>query len=92
MTTRKQRHKAYLDQHVKDDNGEYRYVGEWYRLQGGSTRLYPFLGLVLLTGAAVVASGCITAAGLKRIEEFLEEWKEIMSIYQFVSKEGQRHE
>ena len=65
MTTRKQRHKAYLDQHVKDENGEYQYVGEWYRLQGGSTRLYPFLGLVLLTGAAVVASGCITAAGLK---------------------------
>ncbi len=30
----------------------------------------------------------ITEAGLQRIEEFLEEWKEIMSIYQFVSKEG----
>lgn len=30
----------------------------------------------------------ITDAGLRRIEEFLEEWKEIMSIYQFVSKEG----
>ena len=29
----------------------------------------------------------ITAAGLQRIDEFLEEWKEIMSIYQFVSKE-----
>ena len=29
----------------------------------------------------------ITDAGLRRIEEFLEEWKEIMSIYQFVSKE-----
>lgn len=65
MTTRKQRHKAYLDQHVKDENGEYRYVGEWYRLQGGSPRLYPFLGLALLTGAAVIASGCITVAGLK---------------------------
>ena len=34
----------------------------------------------------------ITPAGLRRIDEFLEEWKEIMSIYQFVSKEGQRHE
>jgi len=32
----------------------------------------------------------ITAAGLKRIEEFKEEWKEIMSIYQFVVKED-RH-
>ena len=29
----------------------------------------------------------ITPAGLRRIDEFLEEWKEIMSIYQFVSKE-----
>ena len=33
----------------------------------------------------------ITAAGTKRIDEFLEEWKEIMSIYQFVSKEGEHH-
>ena len=32
----------------------------------------------------------ITAAGLKRIEDFKEEWKEIMSIYQFVIKEGDR--
>ena len=30
----------------------------------------------------------ITPAGLRRIDEFLEEWKEIMSIYRFVSKEG----
>lgn len=29
----------------------------------------------------------ITPAGLRRIEEFKEEWKEIMSIYQFVTKE-----
>ena len=29
----------------------------------------------------------ITGRGLKRIEEFKEEWKEIMSIYQFVTKE-----
>ena len=34
----------------------------------------------------------ITAAGIKRIDEFLEEWKEIMSIYQFVSKEDHRNE
>ena len=34
----------------------------------------------------------ITSVGLKRIDEFLEEWKEIMSIYQFVSKEGRHHE
>lgn len=29
----------------------------------------------------------ITEAGLSRIEDFKEEWKEILSIYQFVSKE-----
>jgi len=29
----------------------------------------------------------ITNAGLKRIDDFKEEWKEIMSIYQFVTKE-----
>lgn len=29
----------------------------------------------------------ITPAGLKRIADFAEEWKEIMSIYQFVSRE-----
>lgn len=29
----------------------------------------------------------ITAAGLKRIEEFKKEWQEIMAIYRFVAKE-----
>ena len=29
----------------------------------------------------------ITKAGLKRIEEFKEEWREVMAIYQFVTKE-----
>ena len=29
----------------------------------------------------------ITPLGLRRIEEFEEEWKEIVSIYQFVTKE-----
>ncbi|MBR5514961.1 MAG: helix-turn-helix transcriptional regulator [Clostridia bacterium] len=29
----------------------------------------------------------ITDAGIKRIEEFKEEWKEIMAIYKFVAKE-----
>lgn len=29
----------------------------------------------------------ITKEGLKRIEDFRDEWKEIMSIYQFVTKE-----
>ena len=31
----------------------------------------------------------ITAAGLKRIEEFKVEWKEVVSIYQFVVKEDE---
>lgn len=29
----------------------------------------------------------ITAAGLGRIEDFKNEWREVMSIYQFVTKE-----
>ena len=29
----------------------------------------------------------ITPAGIRRIEEFKEEWKELMSIYRFVTKE-----
>ena len=29
----------------------------------------------------------ITPVGLKRIEEFKEDWKEILSIYRFVTKE-----
>ena len=33
----------------------------------------------------------ITEAGLRRIEEFKEEWKEIMTIYQFVTKEEDAH-
>jgi PadR family transcriptional regulator PadR len=31
----------------------------------------------------------ITPAGIRRIEEFKEEWKEIMSIYRFVTKEDE---
>ena len=34
----------------------------------------------------------ITEAGLARIEDFKKEWAEIMSIYQFVTKEADRHE
>lgn len=34
----------------------------------------------------------ITAAGLLRIEEFKDEWREVMSIYQFVSKEDSENE
>ena len=31
----------------------------------------------------------ITPLGLQRIEEFLEEWKEIMTIYRFITGEGE---
>ena len=34
----------------------------------------------------------ITNAGLKRIEGFKDEWKEILSIYRFVTKEGEDYE
>ena len=34
----------------------------------------------------------ITESGLHRIEEFKEDWKEILSIYQFVTKEDGNNE
>ena len=34
----------------------------------------------------------ITPAGLARIDDFKEEWKEIVARYQFVTKEGTVHE
>lgn len=34
----------------------------------------------------------ITGQGLKRIEDFKDEWKEIMAIYQFVTKEDEDNE
>lgn len=34
----------------------------------------------------------ITEQGLKRIEAFKDEWKEIMSIYQFVTREDENNE
>ena len=34
----------------------------------------------------------ITAAGLGRIEDFKNEWREVMSIYRFVTKEDNRGE
>jgi PadR family transcriptional regulator PadR len=33
----------------------------------------------------------ITAAGLRRIEDFKVEWKEVISIYQFVTKGEEEH-
>ena len=34
----------------------------------------------------------ITKAGLGRIEDFKDEWRQVMSIYQFVTKEDERRE
>lgn len=34
----------------------------------------------------------ITQAGKERIKLFLEDWKQILSIYRFVAKEEQEHE
>ncbi len=34
----------------------------------------------------------ITQDGLRRIEDFKEEWEEILSIYRFVTKEDKGHE
>ena len=34
----------------------------------------------------------ITRAGIGRIEDFKEEWKEIISIYDFVAKEGEKRD
>lgn len=34
----------------------------------------------------------ITNEGLKRVEDFKEEWKELMMIYQFVTKEGTKND
>lgn len=34
----------------------------------------------------------ITEVGIRRIEEFKKEWKEIMSIYKFVTKESEDNE
>lgn len=34
----------------------------------------------------------ITETGVARIEEFKKDWKDILAIYQFVSKEDESHE
>lgn len=64
--------------------------------------LYPILRRLemanLLTVRAAEHSGRlrkyyhITPMGLKRIEDFKEEWKEIMSIYKFVVREDDNHD
>ena len=64
--------------------------------------LYPILRRLETSGLLAVKSAehngrlrkyyYITEQGLSRIEEFSKEWKEIMSIYQFVTREDGRNE
>ena len=64
--------------------------------------LYPILrrleGAALLTVRAAEHNGRlrkyyhITPMGLKRISDFKEEWKELLSIYQFVTREDKGHD
>ena len=64
--------------------------------------LYPILRRLETSGLLAVKSAehngrlrkyyHITEQGLSRIEEFTEEWNEIMSIYQFVTREDGRNE
>lgn len=64
--------------------------------------LYPILRRLenaeLLTVRSMEHSGRlrkyyhITPAGLERIRVFQEEWKEILSIYQFITREDDSHE
>ena len=64
--------------------------------------LYPILRRLeaaqLLTVRSVEHSGRlrkyyhITPAGLARIEDFKEDWKELLSIYQFVTREEAGHD
>ncbi len=68
-------------------------------LEISESTLYPILRRLeaseLLTVRSVEHNGRlrkyyhITQAGLDRITAFSEEWKEIMSIYQFVTREGE---
>lgn len=64
--------------------------------------LYPILrrleGAELLTVRTAEHNGRlrkyyhITSSGLQRLDDFKSEWNEIVSIYQFVTREEERHE
>lgn len=71
-------------------------------VQISESTLYPILRRLesaeLLTVRTVEHNGRlrkyyhITPSGLNRIDEFKEEWKEIMSIYNFVTKEDNNND
>ena len=60
----RQRHKAHLDQHIRDAGGEYHYIGDWYALQGGGKALIPFGVWSVLTAGYLIAVGCLRFPGL----------------------------
>ena len=72
------------------------------RIDISESTLYPILRRLetaeLLTVRTVEHNGRlrkyyhITRLGLKRLASFQEEWKEMMSIYRFVTREENRHE
>ena len=75
----RKRHKAHLDQHVKDVGGEYHYIGDWYVLSGGKRRLIPLAVWSALTAACVIAAGCGSFPGL------MNTWYVILSYVLTVS-------
>jgi hypothetical protein len=61
----RKRHKAHLDQHVRDVSGAYHYIGDWYVLSGGRRKLLPFALWCVLAAVCVILSGCVNFPGLK---------------------------
>ena len=71
-------------------------------IEMSESTLYTILKRLELSGMLTVRSAehggrlrkyyRITDAGLRRIDEFKNEWREVMSIYQFVTKEDTEHE
>ena len=61
----RRRHKAHLDQHIRDAQGEYHYVGDWYAVSGGWRALLPFTVWSVMAAGAVIGAGCVPFDGLK---------------------------
>ena len=64
-------------------------------IQMSESTLYTILKRLELAGMLTVQTaeyGGRLRMGLKRIEDFKDEWKEIMSIYRFVTKEDDDNE
>ena len=61
----REKHKAHLDAHIRDANGDYHYIGVWYAVQGGKMALAPFSVWAVLAAAAVIAAGCVNFPGMR---------------------------